>query len=122
MRPSAPLIEASLPPSSSSPLPMPPGGSIAAELPPQPISVSPGHNHGGGGGGSSGDPAGGGGGPDPAGGAPPGSDYQQLPPPPDGHSFVIQKIKESMQEEAKRFNEEKHIPIEEDTGKPREYY
>ena len=121
MRPSAPLIEASLPPSSSSPLPMPPGGSIAAELPPQPISVSPGHNHGGGGG-SSGDPAGGGGGPDPAGGAPPGSDYQQLPPPPDGHSFVIQKIKESMQEEAKRFNEEKHIPIEEDTGKPREYY
>ena len=120
MRPTAPLIETSLPPSSSSPLPMPPNvGSISSELPPQPISVSPGHNHGGG---DSAQVGGGAGGPDPAGGggggAPP-TDYQQLPPP-DGHSFVIQKIKESMQEEAKRFNEEKHIPIEEE--KPREYY
>jgi hypothetical protein len=103
MRPVVPMISESIPPNSS-PLPMPPGGSIVSELTPQnqPIGSvnSPGHNHD--------QPTN----PDP--------DY---PPPPDGQSFVIQKIKESMQEEAKRFNEEKHIPmVENDDSKPREFY
>ena len=117
MRPAAPLLDQSLPPSSSSPLPIPPGGSLPTELPPQPISVSPSHNHA-----VNHDvnP------PDSSGVVTPGvippvSDYQQLPPP-DGHSFVIQKIKESMQEEAKRFNEEKLQPIDAADESKREYY
>lgn len=49
-------------------------------------------------------------------------DFQSLQPP-DGGSFVIQKIKESMQEEAKRFSEEStRIDGVETAVEKREYY
>lgn len=49
-------------------------------------------------------------------------DFQSLQPP-DGGSFVIQKIKESMQEEAKRFSEEStRIDGVETVVEKREYY
>ena len=108
MRPVAPGLPGvgdpgvSLPPSASSPLPLPPGGSLSGEMT-QPISASPSH--------ASGPPpsqpdsglnsneSGGG-----IGGTPGEFGGNQSLPNPDGaHSFVIQKIKESMQEEAKRF-------------------
>lgn len=106
MRPVAPGLPGvgdpgvgSLPPTSSSPLPLPPGGSLSSEMS-QPISASPSHapgpptsqNDSGLNSSESG-----------AGLNASGEFPNQLPNPDGGHSFVIQKIKESMQEEAKRF-------------------
>ena len=108
-------------PVSSSPMPLPPGGPMAPDamaqgavppVVPSGTEMSPSHSSGGGAppnvvpstssAAETGDSNSSGGGPTGTGT----TDFQSLQPPVDGGSFVIQKIKESMQEEAKRFSEE----------------
>ena len=108
-------------PVSSSPMPLPPGAPMAPDgmaqgavppVVPSGTEMSPSHSSGGGAppnvvpstsSAAEGESNSSSGGPTGTGGA---TDFQSLQPPVDGGSFVIQKIKESMQEEAKRFSEE----------------